>query len=55
MPKMKVQSRTVKAKGKEYNQYWIALPKALCEAMQISAGDSLEVFLDRGDIILRRE
>jgi hypothetical protein len=54
MVKMKVQQRKVTAKGKEYQQYWIALPKVLCESMQIRNGSELEVFLDRGDLILRR-
>jgi hypothetical protein len=54
MPKIKVQKRNTKAKGKTYEQYWIALPKALCEAMMIEKGSELEVFLDRGDLILRQ-
>jgi antitoxin component of MazEF toxin-antitoxin module len=54
MPRIKVQERTVKSKGKAYNQYWIALPKVLCESIQITKGSELEVFLERGDLILRR-
>ncbi|GBE18984.1 hypothetical protein BMS3Abin16_01596 [archaeon BMS3Abin16] len=54
MPKIKVQQRTVKSKGKEYTQLWIGLPKTLCEAMQIKQGSELEVFVERGDLILRR-
>jgi bifunctional DNA-binding transcriptional regulator/antitoxin component of YhaV-PrlF toxin-antitoxin module len=54
MPKIKVQQRKVTAKGKEYQQYWIALPKVLCESMKITKGSELEVFVERGDIILRR-
>jgi bifunctional DNA-binding transcriptional regulator/antitoxin component of YhaV-PrlF toxin-antitoxin module len=54
MPKIKVQQRTVKAKGKEYTQYWIGLPKVLADAMNIKAGDELETFVERGDIILRQ-
>ncbi len=44
---VKVQERKVSAKGKDYNQYWIGLPKSLCEAMQIKKGSELEVF-ERG-------
>jgi hypothetical protein len=54
MPKVKVQQRKTRAKGKEYQQYWIALPKVLCESMKITKGNELEVFLERGDLILRR-
>ncbi len=53
MPTVKVQQRKVSARGKEYSQYWIGLPKVLCEAMQIKKGSELEVFLDRGDLVLR--
>ena len=53
MPKIKVQSRKVKSKGKPYIQFWVALPKALCEALKIEKGSELEVFVERGDIILR--
>jgi bifunctional DNA-binding transcriptional regulator/antitoxin component of YhaV-PrlF toxin-antitoxin module len=42
------------SKGKRYKQYWIALPKALCESMRIDKGDTLECFIERGDLILRR-
>jgi hypothetical protein len=55
MPKVKVQKRMVKAKGKEYEQFWVALPKTLVESMKIEKGTDLEVFVERGDIILRRE
>jgi bifunctional DNA-binding transcriptional regulator/antitoxin component of YhaV-PrlF toxin-antitoxin module len=55
MPKIKVQKRSTKAKGKTYEQFWIALPKALCESMKIEKGSELEVFVERGDIILRGE
>ncbi|MBR9706204.1 hypothetical protein GOV14_04160 [Candidatus Pacearchaeota archaeon] len=54
MPTVKVQQRKVTAKGKNYNQYWIGLPKSLVEAMQIDKSDSLEVFIERGDLVLRR-
>jgi bifunctional DNA-binding transcriptional regulator/antitoxin component of YhaV-PrlF toxin-antitoxin module len=53
MPKIKVQEKKVTSKGKEYKQYWIALPKALCESMRIEKGSELEVFIERGDLILR--
>ena len=53
MPTVKVQQKKVKSKGKEYTQYWIGLPKTLCEAMQIGKGSELEVFIERGDLILR--
>jgi AbrB family looped-hinge helix DNA binding protein len=54
MPKIKVQQRPIKSKGKTYQQYWIGLPKSISEAMGIKKGSELEVFIDRGDIILRR-
>lgn len=54
MPTIKVQSRTATAKGKKYNQLWVGLPKAICEALGIGKGSSLEVFVERGDLILRR-
>ena len=54
MPKIKVQSRKVKSKDKTYEQYWIGLPKTLCESLKISKGSELEVFVERGDIILRQ-
>jgi hypothetical protein len=53
MPKVKVQKRTTKAKGKTYEQYWIALPKTLCESLKIEKGSELDVFIERGDLVLR--
>ncbi len=53
MPTVKVQKRKVTAKGKEYRQYWIGLPKSIAEAMQISKGDSLDVFIEREDLVHR--
>ncbi len=53
MPTVKVQERTVTAMCKDYNQYWIGLPKSICEAMQIKKGSELEVFIERGDLVLR--
>jgi hypothetical protein len=38
MPKIKVQQRPVKSKGKTYQQYWIGLPKSIVEAMRIREG-----------------
>jgi hypothetical protein len=55
MPKVRVQKRRVWAKGKEYEQLWVGLPKTLVESMRIEKGNELEVFVERGDIILRRE
>ncbi len=40
--------------GDKYTQLWIPLPKKICEAMQISKGSELKVFVERGDLILRR-
>jgi bifunctional DNA-binding transcriptional regulator/antitoxin component of YhaV-PrlF toxin-antitoxin module len=54
MPTVKVQQRKVSAKGKDYEQYWIGLPKSIAEAMQIEKGSELDVFIERGDLILRR-
>ncbi len=51
---VKVQSRKTRAKGKEYNQLWIGLPSSICRAMRIKAGDDLEVFVERGDLVLRK-
>jgi bifunctional DNA-binding transcriptional regulator/antitoxin component of YhaV-PrlF toxin-antitoxin module len=53
MPTVKVQERKVTAKGKDYNQYWIGLPKSIAEAVQIKKGSELEVFVERGDLVLR--
>jgi bifunctional DNA-binding transcriptional regulator/antitoxin component of YhaV-PrlF toxin-antitoxin module len=55
MPKITVQQRKVKVKGKEYQQYWIALPKVLCESMGINKGSELEAFNERGDLILKKK
>jgi bifunctional DNA-binding transcriptional regulator/antitoxin component of YhaV-PrlF toxin-antitoxin module len=55
MPKIKVQKRKVKSKGRKYEQFWVALPKTLVESMKIEKGNELEVFVERGDIILKRE
>ncbi len=52
---VKVQVKKLKQGNKEYHQYYITLPKQLIEALSISHGDSLNVFLERGDIILRRK
>jgi bifunctional DNA-binding transcriptional regulator/antitoxin component of YhaV-PrlF toxin-antitoxin module len=54
MPKVKVQQRKVTARGEEYEQLWIDLPKTICEALTIEAGQELELFIEDGDIILRR-
>jgi hypothetical protein len=54
MISVKVQQRSVKAKGKTYSQYWITLPKALCESMRIDKGDTRDCYIERWDIILRR-
>jgi bifunctional DNA-binding transcriptional regulator/antitoxin component of YhaV-PrlF toxin-antitoxin module len=54
MTSVKVQQRSVKSKGKTYSQYWIALPKTLCETMKIEKGSELDVFIERGDIVLKR-
>lgn len=47
---VKVQEKKI---GK-YTQLWIPLPKKICEAMGIEKGTELKVFIDRGDLILRR-
>jgi bifunctional DNA-binding transcriptional regulator/antitoxin component of YhaV-PrlF toxin-antitoxin module len=55
MTSVKVQQRKVTAKGKDYSQYWIALPKVLCESLKIEKGSELEVFIDDvQDITLRK-
>jgi len=51
---VKVQVKKLKQNNKEYQQYYITLPKQLVEAMSIEQGDKLNVFVERGDIILRR-
>jgi hypothetical protein len=45
MTSIKVQKRSVKSKGKQYSQFWIALPKALCESMKIEKDRELDVFI----------
>ncbi len=52
---VKVQVKKLKQNNKEYVQYYITLPKQLVEALGISQGDRLNVFVERGDIILRRK
>lgn len=47
---VKVQEKKI---GK-YTQLWIPLPKKICEAMGIEKGTELKVFIDRGDLVLRR-
>ena len=46
----KVQSRKI---GKKYEQFWIPLPKKVCEALKMGKGDEFEVFIEDGDIVLR--
>jgi hypothetical protein len=48
---VKVQEKKI---GDKYTQLWIPLPKKICEAMSITKGTELKVFIDRGDLILRR-
>ena len=48
---VKVQEKKI---GDKYTQLWISLPKKICEAMQISKGSELKVFVERGDLILRQ-
>ena len=48
---VKVQEKKI---GDKYTQLWIPLPKKICEAMGIEKGTELKVFIDRGDLILRR-
>jgi hypothetical protein len=55
MTTIKVQKRKTKAQGKIYSQYWIALPKVIFESMRKDKGDSLEGFIERGDIVLRKQ
>ncbi len=47
----KVQSRKI---GEKYEQFWIPLPKKVCDSLRITKGDELEVFVEGGDIVLRR-
>jgi hypothetical protein len=51
---VRVQEKKNKVKGKEYTQLWIPLPKKLCDALGIEKGTELKVFVERGDLILRR-
>jgi len=48
---VKVQEKKI---GEKYTQLWILLPKKICEAMGIEKGTELKVFIDRGDLVLRR-
>ncbi len=48
---VKVQEKKI---GDKYTQLWIPLPKKLCEAMRIEKGTELNVFVERGDLIIRR-
>jgi len=54
MVNVTVQLKKIKARGKEYRQYYITLPKQIVEALNIKEKDKLKVFVERGDIILRR-
>ena len=54
MVNVTVQQKKIKARGKEYQQYYITLPKQIVEALDIKEKDKLKVFVERGDIILRR-
>ena len=56
MVNVTVQQKKIKARGKEkeYRQYYITLPKQIVEALNIKEKDKLKVFIERGDIILRR-
>jgi antitoxin component of MazEF toxin-antitoxin module len=47
---VKVQSRKI---GKKYEQFWIPLPKKVCESLKMGKGDEFEVFIEGGDIVLR--
>lgn len=48
---VKVQSRKI---GAKYEQFWLPLPKKVCESLRIGKGDELEVFIEGGDIVLKR-
>ena len=49
---VKVQEKKI---GDKYSQLWIPLPKKICEELQISKGIELQVSIENGDLILRRE
>jgi antitoxin component of MazEF toxin-antitoxin module len=48
---VKVQSRKI---GEKYEQFWIPLPKKVCESLRIGKGNELEVFVENGDIVLKK-
>jgi antitoxin component of MazEF toxin-antitoxin module len=48
---VKVQSRKI---GEKYEQFWIPLPKKVCESLRMGKGDELEVFVENGDIVLKK-
>ena len=48
---VKVQSRKI---GEKYEQFWIPLPQEVCKSMRIEKGTELDVFVERGDLVLRK-